>query len=208
MPLFRPISLLLVCGLWLLPVRSLAAEVSDLGEGLAYLRVSTIEEAFKSLAGNSSLVLDLRQTSSPPEMIARLGEVLGKRIPGTPLFVLVSPDTPPALARAWQGKGVTLGVTGCRPAPQVPVAQSTEEDRRACAALAAGTPLTELITGKVEKDRYDEATLVQEFKGGNHDAKPPAATASKPGATPGRLTDRVLQRAVHLHRALQALKKG
>ncbi|MSU45657.1 MAG: hypothetical protein EXS42_00655 [Lacunisphaera sp.] len=86
-------------------------------------------------------------------------------------------------------------------------------DRRAYDALETGTPLATLISGKVEKDRFDEATLVKEFKNGNPDASPPPLpdpTALKSAAAPEKLvplTDRVLQRAVHLHRAGLVLRR-
>ena len=47
---------------------------------------------------------------------------------------------------------------------------------------------------------------MKEFKNGNHDARPPEGNADGT-KTPPPLTDRVLQRALHLHRALQALKR-
>ena len=77
----------------------------------------------------------------------------------------------------------------------------------------AGTPVETLISGKIEKDRYDEATLVQEFKNGNPEAAPPqppdptAAKATDAPAKPPVLVDRVLQRAVHLHAARLALRR-
>jgi hypothetical protein len=96
----------------------------------------------------------------------------------------------------------------------VVVRTDEDTDRRAYEALATGTPVTQLISGKIEKERYDEAVLVQEFKNGNPDPAPPPAldpTAGKHSGTAEKaavpLIDHVLQRAVHLHHALLALRR-
>jgi hypothetical protein len=102
---------------------------------------------------------------------------------------------------------VTLGVKGSRPEPLVVIAQTAEADRAAYAALKSGTPLAQLISGKIEKERFDEAALVKEFKNGNHDALPPGATTASDKESAAPPVDRVLQRALHLHHALQALKR-
>lgn len=203
-----------LCSLLLAP-GSFASELTDLGQGLGYLRVHHLDEAIKPLAGANAIVLDLRHTTATTESVAPFAAALKARPAGTRLFVLVSPATPAVVASALPGSVVTLGVKGSTPAPQVVVLQTTEDDRLAYEALATGTALADLISGKIEKERYDEASLVQEFKGGNLDAKPPVlgpvevSGNSPPQFTesPVRLTDRVLQRAVHLHRALQALKR-
>lgn len=112
-----------------------------------------------------------------------------------------------------QTSALTLGAPGSAPAPNVVVQTAAAADRRAYDALETGTPLATLISGKVEKDRFDEATLVKEFKNGNPDASPPPLpdpTALKSAAAPEKLvplTDRVLQRAVHLHRAGLVLRR-
>ena len=113
------------------------------------------------------------------------------------------------------------------PVPRVVVDQPADTDRLAYEALESGEPLTKLISGKIGKERYDESVLMKEFLNGNSSAtpqtgtdsldfpaevpKPPAAAvkegelaAAKP---PALLIDRVLQRAVHLHGALIAIKQ-
>jgi hypothetical protein len=194
------------------------AEISDLGQGLGYLRVHSLEEAVKPLAGSGALVIDLRRTTANPESVDPFSAALAGRAATSRVFVLVSPDTPAVVTVALKSPVIMLGIRGSQPEPQVVVQQSGENDRRAYDALASGTPLPDLISGKTEKERYDEASLVQEFKGGNHDAKPPAPRPSgngenQPPAANGTMaparpiTDRVHQRAVHLHRALLALKR-
>jgi hypothetical protein len=195
-----------LCALLLGPC-SFASELIDLGQGLGYLRVHHLDEAVKPLAGGNTIVLDLRQTTVAAGSVAPFAAALAARPAGARLFVLVSPATPAALADLLPRSLVTLGIKGSQPEPRVVVQQSADDDRQAYAALETGTALADLLSGKVEKDRYDEASLVQEFKGGNLDARPPENVLAKGPAAPARLTDRVLQRAVHLHRALLALKR-
>lgn len=203
--------LLLFPVLWLL---SSGTELTDLGQGLSYLRIHSLAESGGALAravpGANALVLDLRYATGGAESAAGLQTALARHSANSPLFILVSPATPPAIAQA-VATALTLGAPGAVPAPKVVVQTDAATDRRAYDALDAGTPLAALISGKVEKVRFDEATLVHEFKNGNPAAEPPPApdpTATKsPGAEANQpLVDRVLQRAVNLHRALSALR--
>jgi hypothetical protein len=197
-----------------------AAEVTDLGQGLSYLRVHSIagsDAALRGMASTGALVLDLRYATADDTAAARLRDALANRSAGSLLMVLVSPATPASLSAVIAtSSALTLGAPGSVPPPKVTVQTEAAADRRAFDALDAGADLSKLITGRIEKDRFDEATLVQEFKSGNHDAEPPPLpdpADPKPNAkaaketTPAVPTDRVLQRAVNLHRALLALKK-
>lgn len=201
-----------------------AAEPVELGPDLGYLRVHSIvgerEAITTALLKHHALVLDLRYPLDERDA----GETLRQELTSQPakprLYVLVSPATPVPVVGVIASSPVrwlvTLGVTGSRPQPQVVVQQSAEADRTAYAALAAGATLDQLISGRIEKERFDEASLVKEFKNGNYDAQPPALDrvsgvppgAAKTGESAAVRPDRVLQRAVHLHRALRALKRG
>lgn len=200
-------------------LRAVAAPTGPqpLDPGLTYLRVAALGETIAEvsrLAGTTdALVLDLRYADATDTDATALGALLaGRRSASARWFVLVSPATPPALAAALQSAppGVlTLGVAGSTPPPAVVVAQPADVDRRAYDAWSEQLPLAALIAGKVEKERYDEASLVREFARGVSDPAPPPAPdpTNAPAATKAPvLTDRVLQRAVHLHRALQALR--
>jgi len=207
---------------------------ADLGTDLSYLRVHSLADAAPDLrsafSANRAFVLDLRYTTANEESLATLQAALALHPPGAPLFILLSPATPAAVAevvRQTPGACLSLGITGTR-AAGLEVKADAATDRQAYDALDAGTPVAALLSGKIEKDRFDEATLVQEFKNGNHDAEPPAlsriegpalspadgAPAANPAAIApapapkkaAALTDHVLQRAVHLHQALLALK--
>ena len=209
-----------------------ASELTDLGEGLSYLRVHTLDESAKDLAAaireRSSLVLDLRHLTATTESAEQFGTAFVAREAKPPVFVLVSPATPPVLTdslKSTGGKCVTLGVKESVPMPQVVIDQSPDTDRRAYEALESGQSLAGLISGKISKERYDEAALMKEFINGNTNAatapdpttKPADADKGPPSATnagdkpavnaPEKLIDRVLQRAVHLHRALAAIKQ-
>ena len=203
----RFLALFLALSALLLAPHSNATELTDLGQGLGYLRVHALDEAINPLAGSNDLVLDLRHTNATPDAAAQFSTVLSVRPAGSRLFVLVGPDTPAGLATGLKGNWVTLGIKDTHPEPQVMVDQSAVADRAAYDALESGATIARLISGRIEKERFDEASLVQEFKNGNHDAHPPETGPAKSIDSPPVLTDRVLQRAVHLHRALLALKR-
>ena len=233
--------LLLVLSIAATPLR--AMELTDLGEGLSYLRVHSLEESAKGLTAaiheRDFLVIDLRYASVSAESVSVFQAALvGRKVPSAPLFVLVSPSTPANLVDSLTAAGsklITLGVKESAPYPQVVIDQPAETDRRAYEALDSGQPLAGLISGKISKERYDEVALMKEFTAGNTNAaqspapdpatkpagadktqptaakpgdKPVASPQDKPAASPAdHLIDRVLQRAVHLHRALAAIKQ-
>ena len=209
----------LVLGL-LLPVLAPATELTDLGQGLSYLRIGSLAASDAALreavSGTGPLVLDLRYTTGSDDALATLRAALTGHPATAPLFILISPATSPAIAQAITASPaavLTLGLAGSRPTPKVVVQSDPATDRRAYDALATGTPVATLISGKIEKEHFDEATLVKEFKNGNPDAEPPPTpdpTAPKANDTAPKdtpLEDHVLQRAVHLHRAMIALRR-
>ncbi len=195
-------------------LRLSAAEPVELAADLGYLRVHSIvlerEAIASALLKPRALVLDLRYPLDERDAGEALRQELATHPAKPRLYVLVSPATPVPVVgaiAASQTKLFTLGVKGSRPEPQVVVRQSAADDRRAFDAVLQGTALAELISGKMEKERYDEASLVLEFKNGLTEVKPPVVSSTPAAEKPARLTDRVLQRALHLHRALQALKR-
>lgn len=207
---------------FLLFVAASATELTDLGSGLAYLRVHSLAESEaalrKVLPGSGALVLDLRYATASDESTPGLKSALASHPADTPLLILVSPATPAGIvAVLGSTSALTLGAPGSVPAPKVVVQTDAATDRRAYDALESGTPVATLISGKIEKERFDEATLVHEFKNGNPDAAPLPGNPAERGvsgtntgpaaAGNGPLIDRVLQRAVHLHRALLALRR-
>lgn len=206
-----------VCA-WRVP----AAEPVELIPGLTYLRVTdyTADPArlATAFAAHRPVIVDLRYPPADGAAQFPLSALLAQRPSDSTqaLFLLVSPETPAALAAAIHPLprgAVTLGIADSQPAPAVIIAQPADTDRRAHDAWSDEIPLASLITGKLEKERFDEAALVKEFRNGSGATTPvpapiadPAAAAAKEGVEVPVLTDRVLQRAVHLHRALLALK--
>ena len=210
---------LLAFGSLLFATGATAMEPIDLGQGLAYLRVHSVaqsaEDLRKATAGPGPLVIDLRYATADDTAPVVLRAALAGRPAGALLMILVSPATPAALTPVVAtSPALTLGAPGSVPAAKVTVQTDAAADRRAFDALETGTEATKLITGRIAKERFDEASLVEEFKNGNRDAEPPPPpdpTAPKKedgkDAPPPALTDRVLQRAVHLYRAIAALKR-
>jgi hypothetical protein len=190
-----------------------AAPPAEVAPGLAYLRVRDVAAEAgplaAALAPGRALVLDLRGARAGGNDAAAFAGALAARTGRQALLVLVGPDTPAGLVPERLPAGVvTLGVADARPRPQVVVAQEPDADRRAFAALDGGRPVEDLVGGRLDKERFDEASLVREFENGNAGAEPPPAPDPAAGAptAPRPLTDRVLQRAVHLHQALRAVK--
>lgn len=213
----------------LLPAFALAAEPPNLGSHLIYLRVHSLADAMPELqiqlAEQHASVLDLRYATATEESTTALHTALTAHSTDLPLFILISPTTPPAvlamIAPLVHDKLITLGVAGSNPAPRIIVKTDAKTDRQAFDAFDHGTPITELISGKVKKDRYDEASLVKDFENGNTDAEPPslpdpsqpdaAADGDKPAESapkkPAPLRDLVLQRALNIQEALLALRR-
>jgi len=186
----------------------------ELAPGLRYLRVHSLEQSAIELADllnisrTPALVLDLRYVADEKGAAGAINALNSHPAKPT-LYILVSPGTPKDVAAVIQKTStplVTLGIRDSQPQPSVVVDQSPADDRAAYAALDNGTSLAALISGKIDKEHFDEAELVKEFKNGNHDARPPEGDANA-NTTSVALTDRVLQRALHLHQALQALKR-
>ena len=192
-----------------------AAEPIELAPGLRYLRIHSLVQSAHELSDalnvnkSPALVIDLRYVADENGAAQAQAIYALNSHPAKPvLYILVSPETPAEVASVITKTStalVTLGIRDSKPQPEVVVEQSAADDRAAYAALDNGTALAALVSGKIEKERFDEAELVKEFKNGNHDAHPPEGDADGT-KTPNRLTDRVLQRALHLHQALQALK--
>lgn len=189
-------------------------ETVDLAPGLRYLRIHSLEKSALELAAvlnlnqTPALVLDLRYVANE-KGAAQAINALNSHPAKPVLYILVSPETPAEVAAVISTtptRLITLGIRNSQPQPKVVVDQTAADDRAAYAALDNGTSLAALVSGKIDKEHFDEAELVKEFNNGNHDARPPEGNPDA-AKSPAPLTDRVLQRALHLHRALQALKR-
>jgi hypothetical protein len=191
---------------------SAAIGKAELAADLGYLRVHSLADSAlaisSELANPRALVLDLRYATAGEADRDKLASWLKQRSATQPAFILVSPSTPAAIAAALEvlPRGVvTVGVRGSKPEPVVVVTQGADADRRAFDAADSGMPIPQLISGRIEKERFDEAALVREFRN-EQPAPAPRAAAEEGKEKAPVLVDRVLQRAFHLHRALRAIK--
>lgn len=195
-----------------------AAFTANLGNGLGYIR---LPDASVIARFEGTQVVDLRFADALEESAEGLARHLQTAAQGgATLFVLVNSATDPLLRSelsSVQGTArqlLFIGPATPELAPEIVTAPDAGEERRACDAIAAGTPPAELIKEALEKPRFGEAELVRNRTNGNGNGGTPtnggdtaAAPASAPDsqATPGHPKDISLQRAVFLHRTLIAL---
>lgn len=227
-PLHRTAIALFICWIAALALPSAinaadatdAAVMADVGGGLRYIR---LPDASVIASFEGTHVVDLRFTDALEESAEGLARHLQTAARGgSTLFVLVNAATDPLLRRelaSVQGTARPLLFVGpATPelAPEIVTAPDLEEERRACDAIAAGTPPIDLIKEELDKPRFDEAELVRNRTNGNssgsrggqtngRDAATPADATPASDATPAPPKDLSLQRAVFLHRALVAL---
>jgi hypothetical protein len=180
----------------------------DLGRGLAYQRVQTLPADLPSTdnARKRPIVLDVRYVHGDANAAAALVAWLKfHATPRSPVFVLANTETDRAILGALAGRGsagsvLVIGVPARDFAPDIPVQSTAAAERAAYDALAAGTDPAALVVENTDKVRNDEASLSRD-----HSSEPGADTAKdRPPAPP---LDAALQRAVHLHRTLIALRK-
>ena len=105
---------------------------------------------------------------------------------------------------------IVLGLAGSDFSPDIALKTTPEAERLAYDALTDASALARLINPPITKPRNDEARLVADYLAGRTSEPPatdPAPASTAPTPTPPPPTDPVLQRAVHLHRSLLALKR-
>lgn len=179
----------------------------ELGQGLALHRVRALPGDLPAAdARRQPLVLDLRYVPGDAAAATALQTWLrAHATQRTPIFVLANAATSAALrdaltARRLPAHTLVIGTPASGFTPDIAVAANTDDERRAYDALDGGTEVALLLTENADKTRNDEAALT----------RPPRFSGATEGATkaasPAPL-DLALQRAVHLHRALVALKK-
>jgi hypothetical protein len=201
---------------------SAAPLTRDLGEGLTYHRARTLPGDLPADGPTrpQTVVLDLRYTTGGAAAATALHAWLKFHVsPRTPVLLLINADTAPVLlaplAEHRPGGLVLIGPATAPLTPDIVVKLAPDTERNAYDALGGTTPAATLITDTVEKTRNDEASLMRDRDRPTDTTSPtaddladspppPPAAAAK---TPRPLIDISLQRAVHLHRALKALKK-
>lgn len=190
-----------------------AAVERDVGNGLVYVRVHQLPADLppKPAGRVPPCVIDVRYLEADADAAKAFGAWLKFRAtPRSPVFVLANGGTAPALLEivAAHDKGTGIAVVGIETArfhPDVPVKSTAEDERRAYDALEKGAELATLLADNPRKVRNDEASLNRDRPATPlppvNDDGPGAESAARP------VIDATLQRAVHLHRALVAMKK-
>ena len=196
----------------------------DLGQGLTYFRLHELpgDLPTSESARKQPCVLDLRYLQGDASVATALQAWLKFHATArTPVLLLANAETSTALIASLSPRDprssvIVIGAVAKDFHPDIAVAVSADDERRAYDALDQNVPLASLLTDNPNKPRNDEARLAKEH---SPEPLPPisdeliddtfAPTSEKPPAPkpPAPLIDAVLQRAVHLHRALVALKK-
>ena len=186
----------------------------DLGSGLIYFRVRELPADLPPAPAANARVLpcvvDLRYVKADSDAAAALLAWVNFRAkPRIPVIVLANADTSAALVKPLMERPrsagvVVLGIPGRNFAPHVAVSSSAENERRAYEALERGAPLVALLTDNPNKVRNDEASLSKDRLAEASADAADDALSGKPSTPP---IDATLQRAVHLHRSLVALKR-
>lgn len=193
---------------------ALAAPVErELGGGLSYFRVHELPADLpaKPEGHASPCIIDLRYVQADGDAATAFTAWLKFRAsPHSPVFVLANAETSGALKRALaeheQGVGVVvIGIPARQFRPDVAATGSAQNERKAYDALEQGAAPTALLTDNPDKVRNDEASLSKDRLA---EASADSAEDSlAPKGTKPPPVDVTLQRAVHLHRAIVALKK-
>lgn len=203
---------------WLVGAACLSAEAAplerDLGQGLKLYRVHELPADLPPPAPASGrvppCVVDLRYAKADADAASALQAWLRFRAkPRVPVFVLANAETSPALLRVLAerepGAGVAvIGAASRNLKPDVVVRATAEEERRAYDALEKGATVAALLTDNPDKVRNDEASLSRDRLA---EASADTATDALAPKRDAPVVDVALQRAVHLHRALVALRK-
>lgn len=204
--------LVFVLTFFMLPPLAFAVVVEhELGYGLVYLRLHQLPDDLppKPAGRVSPCVVDVRYVDADAAAATAFSAWLKLRaMPRTPVFVLANVDTSAALlkvlaARERSAGIVIVGIEGAGFRPDVTVKASTADERSAYDALEKGTPVASLLSDNPSKVRNDEASLSKPLAEASANTAEEATTAKR---TPLPI-DAALQRAVHLHRTLVALKR-
>lgn len=182
----------------------------DLGRGLGYYRIrelpADLPPAVK--ARPRALVIDLRFVEAGGDAATQFQRWLADRATRkAPVFLLANSSTAAALLPPAERDPamavMVVGAPGGGFRPDIAVSTTPANERRAYDAMTAETPIATLILENAGKVRNDEASLSNDrLAQASADS---AADAERPPVRPP--FDAALQRAVHLHRALVALKK-
>jgi hypothetical protein len=209
------------CLLFLAALTARAAPLErDLGQGLAYGRVHRLPADLPGVTEKKprALVLDLRWATGDSAGATALDAWLKFRVSAaSPVLLLVNRATATAVAEMLAARGsaaglVTIGAASDKFTPDIAIDTAPEAERTAYDALEHGAAVDALISDRPdEKPRHDEAELARQHRNPapvvDDSDSPESAPAEKQPPPPPPVTDRALQRAMHLHRALVALRR-
>ncbi len=178
----------------------------DLGDGLLYVRVRELPADLPASppVPGGGCVLDLRYLPAGRDAAAAfLAWAEFRAGARSPLFLLANRDTgaelSAALRRLPHGGGcAVIGIAGPGFEPQLAVKADPAAERAAFDALEGAGSVMDLLVENPGKPRIDEASLSRPLA--EEDTPPAAAPTPRP-------IDAVLQRALHLHRSLRALRR-
>ena len=184
----------------------------DLGQGLGYVRLQHLPADLPGAeAGRAkACVLDARYTAADADAAkAFVAWLKFRATPRAPVFVLVNSDTALTLLHTLTTGNpstgiIVVGVASAQFRPDSPVTIAAEDERRAYDALADGATVEALLADNPGKARNDEASLA---KGQPGDVPVELPADAPPTKRTGPPVDVALQRAIHLHRTLVALKR-
>lgn len=185
----------------------------ELGAGLTYFRVRELPADLpaKPTGRVGACVVDLRYVQADEAAAGAFMAWLKFRASThAPVFVLANGETAAVLRKSIaeheRGTGIAVvGIATRQFRPDVAVSGTAQNERKAYDALAAGVAPSVLLTDNPDKVRNDEASLSKDrVAEASADAAEDALAGKRTAPPP---IDATLQRAVHLYRALVALKK-
>jgi hypothetical protein len=202
---------LIILSWFLVSGLALAAPLErDVGAGLIYVRVHSIPADLPATPGGRvpACIVDVRYVETDGDGAAAFAAWLkGRATTRTPVFVIANADTARPLLKELgaheRGTGIAVvGIPRGSFKPDVSVNASADDERKAYDALEKGAAIGTLLSDNPNKVRNDEASLSKDRLA---EASAEATDGSAKQTPPP--IDAALQRAVHLHRALVALKR-
>lgn len=202
---------LILLALLFIPSLALAAPLErEVGNGLVYVRVHAIPADLPIKPGGRvpACIVDVRYVETNRDGAAAFAAWLKARATSrTPVFVIANADTARPLLKELgaheRGTGIAVvGIPHGAFKPDVLVNGTADDERKAYDALERGTAIGTLLADNPNKVRNDEASLSKDRL-----AEASAEATDGSAKQSPQPVDAALQRAVHLHRALVALKR-
>lgn len=207
-----------------------AALEQEIEKGLYFVRVADLDKepsAVSAALSHEDVIIDLRYTAASTEAAATFHAQLksAAMTPTAHRLILLTSTTSAALIAAVDQDiphVVTLSPRSEALNTDIMVNASAEVDRTAYDAVNAGTALDKVISSNPEKRRFDEAALahdraaaaqapadddVEQIDAIAGTTQPALSNPDAAKKSPAAPHDRVLERAIQIHRALLVLKR-